>query len=100
MGNFLSILSTFDKDQVEQMRKDFVNKLVIMSQKEKEFCAENKVPPLMDNDKKNELMRLLDKCGTTYHIEALRRLVLVECIIPTQEQVEELANSLLTEACK
>jgi len=85
---------------MEQMRKDFINKLVIMSQKEKEFCAKNKVPPLMDDAKRSEINRLLSKCGTTYHIEAMRRLILVECLIPTWEQIDSLASNLMTEAFK
>ena len=100
MSNFFELMNIFDAKQIEAFKKDFQDKFVLMCKKELVYCAQNKVEPVMDDKKKAEIMNLLVKCGNAYHVEALRRFVIQECVVPTWDQVDGLANNLMTEACK
>jgi hypothetical protein len=100
MGNFLELMNIFDQKQIDAFKNDFRDKFVKMCDDEKKYCAENKTFPMMDDKKKAIVINLLEKCGNAYHVEALRRFIIQECVIPEWEQVDMLANNLMTEACK
>jgi len=115
--NANGILAIFDQKQLAQLKDGFVKDLQAKIQEEKAFCAKMKrelnasvkedIPPdkvneilsgLMTPDKYSEVIRLLGMAGNACHVEALRRFVLVNCVIPEFEDVERVANEMLTKA--
>lgn len=97
--NFLSVLQHFEKPQIERMKIDFKEEFEKLIKYEKEvFCPRYNQEPKMTNDKIREIEVMLEKCGNGYHVEALKRLVCQEMLVPTMKDVEEKANKIMTEA--
>lgn len=115
--NASGILAIFDQKQLAQLKDGFMKDLAEKIQEEKAFCAKMKkdlgasvkedipgdkineiLSGLMTPDKYNEVVRLLGMCGNAMHIEALRRFVLVNCVMPEWQDIERVANAELTKA--
>ena len=98
--NFLSILAAFDEKEIEQMRKQFRKDFDAKIAEEKEYCEKAKTEPMMNKEKATMVMNLLANCGTAWHVEALRRMVLTDFFIPEKRDLDERANMLMTDALK
>ena len=96
--DFLAILQTFDKKEVEVLHRNFREELETMRKQEKEFCVKAHVEPKMTNERALEVLKLLEKCHTAYHVEALKRFVLQEMVIPEWQDIDVKANDLMTKA--
>jgi hypothetical protein len=106
----IDILSLFDDQAVSKERDTFMLELGAKCEEERVFCQkqrqrvsqglkpEGALEPVMTPTLHHEVEELVKKCRTAYHIESLRRYVLRDCIVPTQKEVDELADRLLTDA--
>ena len=98
--NFLAILECFDDKIVQRMRTQFMNGFRAKVAEEQKYCREHKVEPRMTTQKADEVRGILRKCGTAFHVEAIKRLVLTELMIPSFEMVDEKAALLRGDALK
>jgi len=96
--NFLSILDLFNDKQIEKLKQDFFKELLVKMQEEKRFCEIRKVKPQMNGKKVREIEVLVKKCWSAYHLEALRRFLFTEMVMPDWKTLEARANQLITEA--
>jgi hypothetical protein len=96
----IEVLSIFDDKQVKMMKDDFIKDFNAMCNYEKRWAWEHGVPRVMDTTRHNEVMLLVAKCGNAYQVEALKRLVLRDFVIPTWDDVERNANTDMTKDLK
>src|SRR5258706_1910151 len=96
--NFLSILSSFEDKQIRILKEDFDKEFAARILEEKEYCAKTNQEVRMTPEVIREIEGLARKCWSAYHIEALKRLVLQEMLVPTIQDVDEKANRMMTEA--
>lgn len=116
--NATGILQIFDQKHLAQLKDGFVQELNGKIEEEKIFCAKMKkqlgasvkteIPSdrinevldgLMTPAKYGEVIRLLGMCGNACQIEALRKFVLINCVMPEFSDIEMVANEMLTKAC-
>lgn len=106
MSGFDAILLVFDDKQVRQMRDQFVLDLNAKIEEEKVFVAKMSkeagvhVPRMMTPDKYGELVRLVGMTKNAFQVNALSRLALRECIIPTWQEVEEVGEYEMNKALR
>jgi len=93
----IPLLSIFDEKQVHLMKDGFLGEFEAKCVESRRRCAETGLVDRLDQDHR-DVLRLLQMCGNAYHVEALRRLVLRDQMVPKWNHVEELANRLMTEA--
>lgn len=98
--NMLSILQAYEEKEVNQMRKGFKNDFDAKIAEERAYCIKHKTEPQMTKEKSTKIINLLEKCRTGFQVEALRRQVLTDFLIPTWEEVQERANMLSDDALK
>lgn len=96
--NFLSILDLFNDKQIEKLKQDFYKELLAKMQEEKRFCEVHKTKPQMDEKKVREIEVLVKKSWSAYHLEALRRYLFTEMVMPDWKTLEARANHMMTEA--
>jgi len=94
--SFTAILGIFDERQVRQMADTFKGEWEAKCLEKRRWCMEHGADEQLDKDHK-EVLRLLDMCGSAWHIEALRRFVFVEEIVPQWNHIDAVANGLMTE---
>jgi len=98
MANYLAALSIFDVGKIVRFKDQFREQFKDMCAKEREYCKKVKAQVQMTPEKYKEVEDLLAKCYTPYHVESLRRIVLVECVIPSWEELDKIANELIVES--
>ena len=99
----LSMLNAFgDPAAREELRKDFRNNfLTLWKCTEKQYCEEHKKAPVMDEKTAGDIMALLDKCPTPFHIDALKQMVLVDWQVPNSfEDLDREASKLIDKSLK
>lgn len=97
--NFLSVLQHFEKPQIDRMKADFKEEFEKLIEYEKKvYCPRYNQEPKMTPTIIREIEVILEKCGNGYHVEALKRMVCQEMLVPKMKDVEEKANKMMTEA--
>jgi hypothetical protein len=105
----MDVLAIFDEKMVRNQKDNFLLAFQAKCEEERAFCAEQRrrmalglkaegLPePVMTPARYHDVEVLLARCGNAYHVEALQRFVLRDCIIPVWSDVETMANRLMTE---
>lgn len=93
----IPLLSIFEEKQVRIMGEAFLGEFEAKCLENRRRCTETGLADRLDQDHR-DVLKLLSLCGNAYHVEALRRLVLRDQMVPKWNHVEELANRLMTEA--
>ena|SRR3990172_10172424 len=98
MGDLRAVYDVYDIGQILRMKTQFKMWLEHMVEAEKRFCQKRSRKRLMTPEGVDHTYKLLDKCSTPWHIEALRRFLQFENIVPTIRAIELYAQKIKLES--
>lgn len=91
----IDILNIFNEAQVRQMGQALLGEFEAKCLEKRRWCADHGLAERLDQDHR-DVLKLLSLCGNAYHVEALRRFILRDEVVPQWKHVEALANEMMT----